>query len=118
MTSQAFISAADGSYYVAADGIALHPEDTAVPQRPDSTYQWSNGAWAQSATLAAAAVAAQTQAAIQQLAAQGSDGSLSRGLEDLVSLLITKGTIAKTDLPAALLTKIDNRRAVRGQAAL
>ena len=66
----------------------------------------------------AAAKLQQTQTAIEQLSSQGSDASMSRGLEDLVGLLIAKGTIAKTDLPAPLLAKIDNRRAVRGQAAL
>lgn len=33
-----------GTYYQ-GDQVSLH--DVAVPQRPDSTYVWQNGAWAQ-----------------------------------------------------------------------
>jgi len=53
--SQPYISAVDGSYYVAADGIALHPADTAVSQRPDPTYLWNNGTWTVDAAAAALA---------------------------------------------------------------
>jgi|GEM_PF-2655613 len=105
----------DLGYYV---GDQISPQDQAVPQRPDATYEWSGNAWGQNSAMAAAAKAASTQASIDQLASLGSDSSMSRGLEDLVSLLIAKGTIAKTDLPSVLLTKIDNRRAARGQAVL
>jgi len=61
---------------------------------------------------------AELQASIDSLGSTGSDASMSRGLEDLISLLMGKGTIAKTDLPSVLLAKINNRRAARGQAAL
>lgn len=61
---------------------------------------------------------AELQASIDALGSTGSDASMSRGLEDLIGLLMGKGTIAKTDLPAPLLSKINNRRAARGQAAL
>jgi len=52
----------------------------------------------------------------QQLAA--SDHEMARGVEDLIAALIAKGTITKTDLPAPLLAKINQRRALRGEAAL
>lgn len=55
-------------------------------------------------------------AAVQTLAS--TDHEMSRGLEDLVAVLLTKGTILKTDLSADLLSKIDARRALRGQATL
>lgn len=106
---------ADLGYY---EGDQIDPSDIPVPRRPDATYHWIAEAWGQDAASAAAAKSLQTQTAIDQLTTQGSDASMSRGLEDLVGLLITKGTIAKTDLPAPLLAKINNRRAVRGQAAL
>jgi hypothetical protein len=52
------------------------------------------------------------------LSLASTDHEMSRGLEDLVAVLLTKGTILKTDLSADLLSKIDARRALRGQATL
>lgn len=46
------------------------------------------------------------------------DYQMSRGLEDLVATLVGKGTIARTDLPTDLLSKINTRRALRGQGTL
>ena len=119
--AQDFVTPA-GEHYIAVDGIALSSSDLMALPRPDATYDpvltTNPVSWVQNASRAAFAKSAQTQSSIDNLSAQGSDASMSRGLEDLVGLLIAKGTIAKTDLPAPLLTKIDNRRAVRGQAAL
>jgi hypothetical protein len=53
---------------------------------------------------------------VQQLAA--TDHEMARGVEDLVAALLTKGTVAKADLPAALLTKINQRRSLRGESVL
>ena len=104
------------------EGDPIFSDDLAALQRPDATYDpvltATPVSWVQNVSRAAFAKSAQTQSSIDNLSAQGSDASMSRWLEDLVGLLIAKGTIAKTDLPAPLLTKIDNRRAVRGQAAL
>jgi hypothetical protein len=49
---------------------------------------------------------------------EATDAQMSRGLEDLTALLIAKGTIARTDLPAPLLAKINARRTLRGQSIL
>lgn len=114
-----------GYWYSPSEGYhesdPIFPDDLVALQRPDATYDpvlaTTPVSWVQNASRVALAKSAQTQDAIDQLTAQGSDTSMSRGLEDLVGLLITKGTIAKTDLPAALLAKINNRRVVRGQAA-
>jgi hypothetical protein len=55
-------------------------------------------------------------AAETQLAS--TDYQMSRGLEDLVAALIAKGSVATTDFSADLLSKINARRALRGQASL
>jgi hypothetical protein len=60
-------------------------------------------------------MAAPTEAT-QQLAA--SDHEMGRGVEDLIAVLIGKNVIAKTDLPAPLMAKINQRRTLRGESAL
>ena len=104
------------------EGDGVFADDQPALPRLDATYDpvltTTPVSWVQNASRAALAKSAQTQTAIDQLVSQGSDASMSRGLEDLVILLIAKGTIAKTDLPTALLSKINNRRSVRGQTAL
>lgn len=42
-----------------------------------------------------------------------SDAGIARGLEDLVTVLITKGTIELTDLPVDLQTSISDRASLR-----
>ena len=53
---------------------------------------------------------------VQTLAS--TDHEMSRGVEDLIAVLIGKGTIVRTDLPPSLLTKINARRALRGSSLL
>lgn len=104
------------------EGDAVFSDDLPAAPRPDASYDpfltSTPVSWVQNASRAVEEKCTQTQADIDQLASQGSDASMSRGLEDLVGVLIMKGTIAKTDLPAPLLTKINNRRVIRGQAVL
>lgn len=47
-----------------------------------------------------------------------SDDEMARGTEDIVASLLAKGVLAKTDLPTALLNKINVRRGLRGQQLL
>jgi hypothetical protein len=46
------------------------------------------------------------------------DSAMARVTEDLLVALIKKGTLAKTDLPAATLTHINARLTLRGLATL
>jgi hypothetical protein len=61
-----YISASDGSYYEASDGIALHPADTPVPRRPDQYYTWTAGAWAAFTPVPQTVSRFQALAALQQ----------------------------------------------------
>ena len=45
----------------------------------------------------------------------GTDPGMSRLAEDLLDILITKGTVAFSDVPAPTRTKINRRRKMRGQ---
>jgi len=59
--AQTFLSAESQLPYVACDGAPLNLADTAIPDRPDATCQWVNGAWTAS-TAAHAALVAQAKA--------------------------------------------------------
>ena len=100
------------------EGDQITPMDLPVPQRLDASYDWNGTAWVQNAIRATQAKNEQLQASIDALGSTGSDASMSRGLEDLIGLLVGKGMIAKSDLPTALLSKINNRRTMRGQPLL
>lgn len=69
--AQDFVTPA-GEYYIAVDGIALNPSDTPVPQRPDPTYVWQNGAW-----VAGPTPVPQTVTRFQALAALSNAGLLA-----------------------------------------
>jgi hypothetical protein len=56
-------------------------------------------------------------AAVEALIAP-TDASMARVTEDLLVSLITKGTLAKADLPAAAIQHINLRRSIRGLPAL
>lgn len=53
--------------------------------------------------------------AVQRLSE--TDSSMARAAEDLISVLVDKGVIASSDLPTALLTKIQSRQALREEIA-
>ncbi|HVI52906.1 MAG TPA: hypothetical protein VM661_16985 [Candidatus Sulfotelmatobacter sp.] len=111
-----YFMSAESGYYI---GERRSSGDKPTDPRPDDTYDPDgNGGWISNAERDAAAKAAGIQQSVERLNLQGSDASMSRGLEDLAVLLIAKGVIAKGDLPRPLLTKINNRRVIRGQEAL
>lgn len=43
------------------------------------------------------------------------DVDMPRACEDLIVTLLTKGVVAKADLPAPVVTHVNQRRAIRGQ---
>jgi hypothetical protein len=51
----------------------------------------------------------------QQVSLEQSDQSMARVLEDVINLLVDKGTIRFTDLPDAAQQKLLNRRELRDQ---
>jgi hypothetical protein len=51
----------------------------------------------------------------QQLTLEQSDQAMARVLEDVINLLVDKGTIRFTDLPDAAQQKLLNRRELRDQ---
>ena len=53
-----------------------------------------------------------------QIGMPATDAGMSRVVEDLVTVLINKGVILRTDLPAAALTKINARRIIRNETTL
>lgn len=52
--------------YYENEGDQLNTADVAVPQRPDATYLWQNGAWVQSVALARAPLLVAAQAALDK----------------------------------------------------
>jgi len=115
-----------GFYYSPSEGYhegdLVYPDDLPSLPRPDATYDpvmsTNPVSWSENAFRASEVKGSAVQALIDNLGQNGSDASMGRGVEDLISLLISKGVIARSDLSTALLTKINNRRSARGQAAL
>jgi hypothetical protein len=54
---------------------------------------------------------AETQSKLTSLS--NSDGIMTRGVEDLLTLLIEKGTIDLSEIPQALAERINERKAIR-----
>lgn len=91
-----------GQYYT---GKQRDPLDTEVPERPALTYRWNGEEWVSEK------VAFNSASDYNRLLVY--DLSMSRVLEDLISVLIAKGTITIDDLPADARDKIAAREALR-----
>lgn len=95
-----------GEYLGGTDGGPL--SSTEVPSAPDDARQkWDGSSWDEVVLT----VAETTQAKTEALTA--TDSGMSRVTEDLIEILVAKGVIAETDLPADAQAKLSDRRAKR-----
>lgn len=53
-------------YYTAADGVRIDPDDTAVPERPSESHQWTGGAWVFNRSIALARLRVDSIDAVRQ----------------------------------------------------
>jgi len=94
-----------GQYY---QGDRMAPQDLEVPERPSGLHIWDGTSWVYSEDLAATKTRERSLVELVD-----SDSGMVRALEDLIALLIAKGTITQEELPPIVRDKIAARQALR-----
>lgn len=92
-----------GEYY---EGDRRGPNDIEVPQRPSPEHVWQNNTWVVDPDAAISK---------KKLEIASTDEGMARICEDLIDVLVLKGTISIKDLPEDAQKKLTERKSLRSQ---
>jgi hypothetical protein len=90
-----------GSYY---EGDRQDSRDVEVPQRPNYTYKWTGKKWVEDSVAVSESIK-------RDLSSR--DLVMIRGIDDLYDILLKKKFLDASEVPEAVLIKLEERKAKR-----